>query len=46
MAEPERNLDKLRAEQEKDDADILAELDKSSKEFDKVQSPPPSTSAR
>ncbi|KAK5165246.1 DnaJ subfamily C member 8 [Saxophila tyrrhenica] len=35
MAAPEKNLDKLRAEQEKDDSDILADLDKESKEFDK-----------
>ncbi|KAK3714994.1 DnaJ sub C member 8 [Vermiconidia calcicola] len=35
MAEPEKDLDKLRAEQAKDDVDILAELDKESKEFDK-----------
>ena len=38
MAEPEKNLDKLREEQAKDDGDILAELDKESKEFDKVAS--------
>ena len=36
MAEPEKDFDKLRKEQEKDDADILADLDKESKEFDKV----------
>lgn len=36
MAEPEKDLDKLREEQAKDDADILADLDKESKEFDKV----------
>jgi len=36
MAEPEKDLGKLRKEQEKDDADILADLDKESKEFDKV----------
>ncbi len=39
MAEPEKNLDKLREEQEKDDSDILADLDKSSKEFDKARLP-------
>ena len=37
MAEPEKDLDKLREEQAKDDGDILAELDKESKEFDKVK---------
>lgn len=36
MAEPEKDFEKLRAEQEKDDADVLADLDKESKEFDKV----------
>ena len=36
MAEPQKDLDKLRAEQEKDDADILDELEKESKAFDKV----------
>ena len=36
MAEPEKDLEKLRKEQEKDDADLLYDLDKSSKEFDKV----------
>lgn len=36
MAEPQRDLDKLRAEQEKDNADILDELEKESKAFDKV----------
>ncbi|KAF2482974.1 DnaJ domain-containing protein [Neohortaea acidophila] len=35
MGEPEKNLDKLREEQAEDDADLLAELDKESKEFDK-----------
>jgi len=39
MAEPQRDLDKLRAEQEKDDADILDELEKESKAFDKVGKP-------
>lgn len=38
MAEPEKNLDKLREEQAEDDADLLADLDKESKEFDKVPS--------
>jgi len=36
MAEPQRDLDKLRVEQEKDDADILDELERDSKTFDKV----------
>ena len=36
MAEPEKDLDKLREEQAKDDSDILADLDKESKEFDKA----------
>jgi hypothetical protein len=39
MAEPQKDLDKLRAEQEKDDADILDELEKESKAFDKVGGP-------
>ena len=39
MAEPQKDLDKLRAEQEKDDADILDELEKESKAFDKVGRP-------
>jgi DnaJ family protein C protein 8 len=39
MAEPQKDLDKLRAEQEKDDADILDELEKESKAFDKVGTP-------
>jgi hypothetical protein len=38
MAEPQRDLDKLRAEQEKEDADILDDLEKESKAFDKVSS--------
>jgi hypothetical protein len=38
MAEPQRDLDKLRAEQEKEDADILDDLEKESKAFDKVRS--------
>lgn len=36
MAEPEKDLEKLRQEQAKEDADLLADLDKESKEFDKV----------
>lgn len=36
MAVPEKDLDRLREEQEKDDADLLADLDKEAKEFDKV----------
>jgi len=35
MAEPTRDLKKLEEEQAKDDADVLADLDKQSKEFDK-----------
>lgn len=33
---PEKDLKKLEAEQQDDDADVLADLDKESKEFDKV----------
>lgn len=36
MAEPDKDLEKLRKEQAKEDADLLADLDKESKEFDKV----------
>lgn len=36
MADPQRDLEKLRKEQEKDDAEILDELEKESKAFDKV----------
>ena len=36
MTAPEKDLDKLREEQALDDADILAELEKESKAFDKV----------
>lgn len=36
MAEPQKDLEKLRAEQEKDGADILDELERESKAFDKV----------
>lgn len=36
MAEPQRDLEKLRAEQEKEDADLLDVLEKESKAFDKV----------
>ena len=36
MAEPEKDFDKLREEQAQDDADLLADLDKETKEFDKV----------
>jgi hypothetical protein len=39
MADPQKDLEKLRAEQEKDDADILDELEKESKAFDKVGTP-------
>lgn len=37
MSEPTKDLDKLRKEQEKDDTDLLAELDKEGREFDKVK---------
>lgn len=40
MAEPQRDLEKLRAEQEKEDADILDMLEKESKAFNKVGSLP------
>lgn len=40
MGEPEKDLDKLRKEQEKDDTDLLAELDKEGREFDKVHKAP------
>jgi hypothetical protein len=36
MAEPQRDFEKLRKEQEKDDEDIFDELEKESKAFDKV----------
>lgn len=36
MAEPQRDFEKLRAEQEKEDADIFDDLEKESKAFDKV----------
>lgn len=36
MGEPTKDLEKLRKEQEKDDTDLLAELDKEGREFDKV----------
>ena len=36
MAEPEKDLAKLSKEQEKEDAAFLANLEKESKEFDKV----------
>lgn len=36
MTEPSKDLDKLRKEEEKDDTDFLAELDKEGREFDKV----------
>lgn len=40
MAEPTKDFEKLRKEQEEeeDDTDLLAELDKEGKEFDKVRS--------
>ena len=37
MGEPERDLDKLTKEQEKEDAEVLEELDRESKKFDKVR---------
>lgn len=37
MAEPEKNLDKLTKEQAAEDAAFLDNLEKESKEFDKVQ---------
>lgn len=36
MVEPTKDFDKLLKEQEQDDADLFAELDKEGKEFDKV----------
>lgn len=36
MAEPQRDFDKLQAEQEKEDAAIFDDLEKESKAFDKV----------
>ena len=36
MSEPREDFEKLRAEQEKDDVDVLTEIEKESKEFDKV----------
>ena len=36
MAEPTKDLEKLREEQAKDDVDVLADLDRESKEFDKA----------
>lgn len=38
MAELTKDLEKLRKEQEKDDIDLLADLDKEGREFDKVRS--------
>jgi hypothetical protein len=46
MAVPEKDFDKLREEQAKDDADILADLDKSSKEFDKACTISPNSQLR
>ena len=37
MAEPTKDLKKLEEEQAQDDVDVLADLDKQSKEFDKVR---------
>lgn len=37
--EPEKDLKKLEEEQAKEDAALLANLEKESKEFDKVSSP-------
>lgn len=39
MGEPTKDLKTLEAEVQKDDADIFADLEKQSKEFDKVYSP-------
>jgi hypothetical protein len=36
MAEPQRDFDKLQAEQEKEDTAIFDDLEKESKAFDKV----------
>ena len=36
MGEPQKDLEKLRQEQAKEDANVLDELDRESKEFDKV----------
>jgi hypothetical protein len=36
MAEPQRDFEKLQAEQEKEDAAIFEDLEKESKAFDKV----------
>jgi len=36
MAEPQRDFEKLREEEEKEDKDIFDELEKESKAFDKV----------
>lgn len=41
MGEPSRDLEQLRKEQEADDGDLLAELDKESKEYDKVRNSRP-----
>jgi hypothetical protein len=40
MAEPQRDFDKLQAEQEKEDAAIFDDLEKESKAFDKVTQGP------
>ena len=38
MAEPQKDFEKLRAEEEdEDNGEVLAELDKESKEFDKAR---------
>lgn len=39
MAEPEKKLEKLEKEQELEDAAFLQNLEKESKEFDKVRIP-------
>jgi len=40
MAEPQRDFEKLREEEEKDDKDIFDDLEKESKAFDKVTQDP------
>jgi len=40
MAEPQRDFEKLQAEQEKEDAAIFEDLEKESKAFDKVTQGP------
>jgi len=42
MAEPEKDLKKLEAEQAREDASLLANLDKEAKEYDKASPSYPS----